>query len=467
MADVNLKFDFSAREWQKKCFQGQKRFTVLAVHRRAGKTTLATAELVIKAVQTKGLYAYIAPELKQAKIIAWKVLKDMCMQFKKIKVGGSYTDLVEFRESELAVRFWNGAEIRLFGADNPDSMRGTKLAGAVIDEVAQMPKELWLEIVYPALMDSRGWALFIGTPKGINLFSELFDRGSQPAFSKEWAALKFTCYETDALAPEDIEGYKQSVPEEVFKREMLCDFSASGSDNVISLFEAQQASHKNIDPAFVGSANLVMGVDVARFGNDRSVITLRKGLLAEDPTVIKGLDLVQLAGVIKRIYMERRPKAVFIDGTGVGGGVVDMLNSWGIYSNDINFGSKSQDPQYMNRRTEMWFRMADWLRKGGILPPNESLVADLALPTYVVNERNQKQLESKKSIKDRAGRSPDLADSLCLTFAEILPEPEYDCFGQEINHDNDPEYNPVNEFERCCLYGNRNYQTIINSRTFR
>lgn len=453
---MKIDFPFKPREWQKECFAKQKRFTVLAVHRRAGKTTLALAELILKAVNGKGgLYAYIAPELKQAKLIAWKTLKDMCVPFLNVNNGGKKINLVEFRESELTVRFWTKAEIRLFGADNPDSIRGSKIAGSVIDEVAQMPKELWLEIVYPALMDSKGWALFIGTPKGINLFSDLYDRGNNPLFQKEWAALKFTCYQTGALEKEDIENYKMSVPDETFKREMLCDFSASSADQVISLQEATDAANRSLPLNAANGQSLVMGIDVARFGEDDSVIVFRKGMVMEAPQVFHGLDFVELKEVIVRQARERNPVAIFVDGTGMGSGLVDLLNHSGLFVNDINFGRKSYDPQFTNKRTEMWFKMGSWIKRGGCIPKIDRLISDLAMPTYEVNEKNQKALESKKNIRERCGRSPDYADALALTFAEDIAEPEMEYIGGEkiTMPKRETEYNPIKSFEESARHG--------------
>lgn len=462
--DIRVNYKFQAREWQKKCLKALKRFTVLAVHRRAGKTTISINALILTAIKHPDrLYAYIAPELKQAKLIAWKALKDACQQFMNVQQGKKAINLCEFRESELTIRFWNGSEIRLFGADNPDSLRGSKLAGAVIDEVAQMPKELWQEIVYPALMDSKGFALFIGTPKGINLFSELFDKGQDPVFKDSWVSLKFTCYETDALDPEDIELYKRSVPEEVFKREMLCDFTASGSNQLISLFDAQQASKREFNAMYVSRLPLIMGVDVARFGSDSSTIMFRQGLIASEPIQCKGLDLVRLADVIMRYVAERQPKAIMIDGTGVGGGLVDILqNKIHLVSSrclifDINFGRKSAYAQYNNKRTEMWAKMRDWLSNGAI-PNDPELISELSMPTYDMSEKNQMILESKKQIRDRLGRSPDKADALALTFAEEvaderteIPDDPYEqtrLLRAERNSYVQAQYNPYDRFEQ-------------------
>lgn len=415
MSELKLNFQFEPRAWQKKVFNLQKRYTVLAVHRRAGKTTLAIAELIVSALKhPNALYAYVAPELKQARLIAWDCLKQMTAQFSAVKEGKQKVSLIDVHETEPYVQFWNGARIMLFGADKPDRMRGVKLAGAIIDEVAQMPREMWFDIVRPALMDSKGWALFIGTPKGINLFSELYDNASR---LDDWACAKFTCYETGALDADELEAYKREVSEEVFKREMLCDFTASASNQLISLFDAEAAAHKTIDQKFLGNTPLILGVDVARFGADRSVLFFRQGVQAFEPIVVQDVDLVTLAGIIKQHVDDRKPKAIFVDGTGVGGGVVDILRSWGIDAYDINFGHKSPDREYANKRTEMWCKMADWLRKGGIIPDIPMLVEEISMPLYDVTERNEKILESKAKMRERCGKSPDLADALCLTFA--------------------------------------------------
>ena len=196
MSDA-IRFGLPMRTWQRECAKlaAGKRFVVMALHRRAGKTEIALKKLLDSAVKCQAdlpLYFYVAPYLKQAKIIAWARLKQMVAPLVR-------TGAVEISEVELYVRFThNGAIIRIFGADNPDAMRGVRLDGAVIDEVAQIKPEVWEEIIQPALSDRKGWAWFIGTPKGINLFSSLFFGASN---RPDWAAARYTVYDTDALDP--------------------------------------------------------------------------------------------------------------------------------------------------------------------------------------------------------------------------------------------------------------------------
>lgn len=463
MANIEIPQFFKPREWQQKCFDMQKRFTVLAVHRRAGKTTLAVAELIAKALTTNNaLYGYLAPELKQARLIAWDCLKQMVDSFSVVKTpDGKNCALMEIHETEPYIQFWNGSKIMLFGADKPDRMRGAKFAGVIVDEVAQMPKGIWSDILRPALMDTNGWALFIGTPKGLNLFSELYTYSDR---FDEWASAKFTCYETNALPEKEIEAYKNEVSEEVFRREMLCDFTASASDQLISLYVANEATKKTSSLEQIQGAPLILGVDVARFGADRSVLFLRQGILSYPPIILNGVDLTVLALKICEVYRNKHPQYIIVDGTGVGGGVVDILQSFfGIFVYDVNFGAKSSKAEYANKRTEMWCRMADWLNHGGILPDDYMLAQELASPTYEVNSRGQKVLESKAKIKDRLGKSPDLADALALTFAESFCDEPVQNQRLRTNYNSCEDYSPYENFERQIKerhnFGNRYYNS--------
>jgi len=132
------------------------RYKTIVCGRRFGKTIYAVNELLKCSLKTGGKYWYIAPSFKQAKLIAWEMLK--------------YYAVAELRkdknESDLFIKLVNNGEIRLMGADNPDSLRGVGLMGAVLDEYADIKREVWTKIVRPMLTISKGWATFIGTPKG-------------------------------------------------------------------------------------------------------------------------------------------------------------------------------------------------------------------------------------------------------------------------------------------------------------
>lgn len=162
----------------------------------------------------------------------------------------------------------------------------------------------------------------------------------------------------------------------------------------------------------------VMGVDVARFGDDRTVIALRQGRVAFAPKVLRNLDTMQVAGQVALAFDRHKPDAIFVDQATFGAGVLDRLVQLGYPALGVDFGGKPvTDTKYANRRAEMWFLMSEWVKAGGSLPNMPELVAELTTPTYKFNEHNALQLEKKSEIKKRTGVSPDIADAMGLTFA--------------------------------------------------
>ena len=413
LLEQTIDLAYNPRPWQRECHMSMTRFTVLALHRRAGKTEAALRELLENAMTcrlTMPTYFYVAPFLKQAKTIAWARLKQIVEPLRAAA-------LASINESELTVTLpFNGAVIRVFGADNPDAMRGVRLDGVVLDEVAQIKPEVWDEILQPTLSDRMGWALFIGTPKGVNLFSQLFYKALSG--SPGWTAAKYTVYDTQAIAEEEVERLRADMTEQAFAREYLCDFTAAGDDQVLSLLEAEDAARRHYREEDYSYAPRILGCDPARFGGDRSVITRRQGLVVLKMTAHRGLNNMQLADKLAHEIDLWEADATFVD-VGGGAGVIDRLIQLGHTVHEVNFGAGAADPRFLNKRSEVWWGMADWIRAGGAIPDDMELKQELATPTYSYTVSNKIQIESKDDIKKRlqGGASPDKADSLATTFA--------------------------------------------------
>jgi len=408
-----IKLDYTPRTWQRECHIKKQRFSVYALHRRSGKTELAIMELIDKAMKTDkelAMFVYIAPFLRQAKAIAWARLKQKIEPLRR-------TSVIEINEGELSVRFkHNGAIIRLFGGDNPDALRGMRLDGCVIDEVAQIKNELWSDIVQPALSDRLGWSLFIGTPQGINLFSELYYKAVN---EQGWTASRYTVFDTDSLHPDEVTRLKRDMSETSFAREYLCDFSAQGDDQLIALADTEDAAKRIYQQDHVRLFPIILGIDPARFGDDRSVVFRRQGKQAFKPVVYRGIDNMELASRVANLIEEHKPDAVFCD-AGAGSGVIDRLRQLSYDVIEIPFGGKAMKPeQYINRRTEMWWLMKQWIEEGGAIPNDVALKQELATPIYWYDNVGRRVLEGKDQIKKRlqGAGSPDLADALALTFA--------------------------------------------------
>ncbi|MDR0338728.1 MAG: terminase family protein [Desulfovibrio sp.] len=411
MAELTVEIPYTPRPVQRKIHTELEafRFCVLVAHRRMGKTVLAVNQLIKRAFtdgKQNGSYGYIAPFRNQAKEIAWAYLK-------------RYTAPIPDRdanESELSILLPNGSRIRLFGADNPDALRGMYFDGVILDEVAQMKREVWDEIIQPALADRKGWAVFIGTPKGINLFFELYSRAQQDP-SGEWAAMLYRVTDTDSLDEAEIDRLRREMSENAFRQELLCDFAASSDDILIPLDLAIEASRRVKTERDAHGLPVVLGVDVARFGSDASVFFRRAGLVSFHPLVLRGKDNMEVADRLLAHIHEHNPNAVFID-AGQGQGVIDRVRQLGARVTEIPFGSKAmEESRFANRRAEMWYAMREWLQAGGAIPDDSRLISELSAPTYSFNPAGKIQLEPKEKIVERLGFSPDLADALALTFA--------------------------------------------------
>lgn len=388
------------------------RFCVLVAHRRLGKTVLSVNHLIKRAItdrKERGMYAYLAPFRNQAEQIAWGYLKRYTSQIPAISIN----------EQKLSILLPNGATIRIFGADNPDALRGMYFDGVVIDEVAQIKPTLWGEVIRPALADRKGWSAFIGTPKGINLFSQLYDQALN-LMSKgdpDWIAMLYSVEQTHVIDEKELAALKVEMSENEFRQEFLCDFSAAQDNGLIPIDDIRAAANKFYRESEYMGAPLIYGIDVARFGSDASVIFKRRGLVAFEPIVIRKFDNMALADRIVVEMAKEKPDAVFID-SGAGQGVIDRLRQMRFDVVEVPFGAQAIDKeQFANRRMEMWWHMAQWIKQGGAIPPDPVLQGDLGAPTYGYTPKGPKILEAKDKLKERIGRSPDLADALALTFA--------------------------------------------------
>jgi phage terminase large subunit len=218
------------------------RWAVLVAHRRAGKTVACVNDLIRRAVtegKPDGRYAYIAPFYAQAKQTAWDYLKHYAAPLVK-----SPDDI---RESELSVRLVTGATIRLYGADNPNALRGIYLDGVVMDEVADMRPSLWIEVIRPALSDRAGWAVFIGTPKGKNAFWKLYDDATR---DDEWFTLVLRASETGILASAELDSARRAMTGDKYDQEYECSFEAAITGAVYGkwLREATDAGRVGVVP---------------------------------------------------------------------------------------------------------------------------------------------------------------------------------------------------------------------------
>lgn len=199
----------------------RERWAVLVAHRRAGKTVACVNDLVAKALKCRkpnGFFAYVGPFAGQVEQIAWSYLKQA------VKDIPGHTVVETKKMVKVPSSHGTQASIRLFGADNPDALRGLYFDGVILDEVGDMKRAIWGEVIRPALADRKGWAVFIGTPKGKNFFYDLYEKAKQD--TTRWFVRLLKASETGLLAQSELDELKAELDEETYQQEMECSFAA-------------------------------------------------------------------------------------------------------------------------------------------------------------------------------------------------------------------------------------------------
>lgn len=312
---------------------------------------------------------------------------------------------------------------------NPEAFAGLHNQGRrvfmIYDEASAIPDTIW-ETSEGFLSDQdteRLWIVFGNPTRSSGRFRDTFD-------DPRWNAAQIDARQVSFTNKAQIAEWERSYGEDsdFFRVRVRGVFPRVGASEFISaalVAEARvrEATANRFDP-------LVIGVDVSRFGDDETVILFRKGRDARSiPAVrLRGADTMAVAARVVELAQAYRPDAVFIDGGGVGGGVVDRCRQLRLDVFDVQFGSKpdladivTRGETYANKRAEMWGTMRGWLATGAI-EDDDTLAKQLIGPTYGFNTRDEIQLERKADMKKRGVESPDWADALALTFAlPVLP----------------------------------------------
>jgi hypothetical protein len=202
-----------------------------------------------------------------------------------------------------------------------------------------------------------------------------------------------------------------------YRIRVLGEFAVADDDTLIAAEIVDSAMTRDVS----GTEHDVMvyGVDVARFGSDRSALCKRRGNVVIEVKSWGGLDLMQLVGAIVNEANIDRPDEICVDTIGLGSGVADRLREMGYNVRDVNVAETSaMNPNANRLRDELWLSVRDWLSTRGVKIPNDaSLRHELVAPRYTFTSTGKIVVESKDLMRKRGMRSPDLADALCLTFA--------------------------------------------------
>ena len=243
-----IKFDTKKllRDGQREIFNDPSRFKVCAMGRRWGKSILATYIILVKALETKGNYFFISPTFQQSRQIIWDILKDKTRDTLAKKIN----------ESRLEIELINGSKIFLKGGDRADTLRGVSLSGVVMDEFATIRnnKEVWQEVVRPALSDKQGWALFISSPKGRDYFYNLYNEAKT---TDNWKSWQRTTLDGENVPESEIVSARNEMDDRSFNQEYLADF-VSYSGLVCPNYDRDL---NNTNEAYNEYDTLIFGID--------------------------------------------------------------------------------------------------------------------------------------------------------------------------------------------------------------
>lgn len=292
----------------------------------------------------------------------------------------------------------------------------------IFDEASAIADKVW-EVAEGALTDSNTeiiWCAFGNPTRNTGRFRECFGR-----YQHRWNRQQVDSRTVSFTNKEQLNQWAADYGEDsdFMRVRVKGEFPRAGSQQFISSEIVTEAMKR--PAASLETDPVVVGVDPARFGDDRSVIYVRKGRDAKTvpPIVRREIDNMQLASLVAEIAAAHAADAVCID-AGAGSGVIDRCRQLKVKNvHEIHFGGKPEGwtpdgglPLFHDRAAEMWGRMRDWL-PAGCLPDDRDIEADLTGREYGYDAKNAIQLEKKDDMKKRGLASPDIADALALTFA--------------------------------------------------
>jgi hypothetical protein len=287
----------------------------------------------------------------------------------------------------------------------------------LMDEASAIEDIIW-EVTEGVMTTPRAiWIAFGNSTRSSGRFRECFGR-----FKHRWITREIDSRTTKKANKAQIQKWIDDYGEDsdFVRVRVKGQAPRSGSMQLIPSDIVNNALGKHLHQKIYEHAPRIIGVDVARFGDDQSVIINRQGLCASGLKKFRGLDTMQLASIVAQRINEYRPHAVFVDGVGIGAGVVDRLRQLG-HENiiEVQAGSAAiRRRVYANKTTETWCLLRDWLKRGAAIPDDNELRDDLTNREYGFDGKELYQLEKKEDMKSRGLASPDCGDALAFTFAE-------------------------------------------------
>jgi len=386
------------------------------IHRRAGKDLSCWNLMIMMAHKRKGVYYYFLPTFAQGKRIIWDGIDGG---------GKAFLDYIPRQlvaaknATEMKITLLCGSVIQIVGTDHYDSIMGTNPVGCVFSEYSLQDPLAW-DYIRPILTENGGWAVFNGTPRGLNHFFDLYRTALE---NPTWYCAKLSVKDTGVLTDEQIDMERQSgMPEPMIQQEFYCSFHASDEMVLIPLELIEQAIGRNVSFAYAPiSAGLDLGYSLT---GDPTALVIRQGGKLLHAEECRKDDYREIAGWAAARLREFGCRNVAIDAIGWGAGVKQPLEDLGFEVTAVNVAETAPSKERFSRyRDELWFKCREWFEaKQNCIPADMplkgKLISELSGVTYeMLDATNKIKVQSKRKMRAEGKPSPNIADALCLTFA--------------------------------------------------
>jgi hypothetical protein len=307
---------------------------------------------------------------------------------------------------------------RTSSADRPEALAGihSEHVLLIVDEASAVPEAVF-ESAAGSMSGENACTLLIGNPtRNSGMFFNTHHK-----LASEWTTFHVSCLDSPRVSKDFVEQIRSTYGPDsnAYKIRVLGEFALRDDDTLIPAELVDAAMGRDV--ALDVKEPIVYGLDVARFGDDRSVLCKRQGNVVLEFKVWQGLDLMQLTGAIVNEAKLDKPAEICVDSIGLGSGVADRLRELGHTVRDVNVAeSSAMNQQAAKLRDELWLSVKEWLNARACrLPKMDELRQELVAPTYTFTSNGKIKVEGKADMKRRGMRSPDLADAICLTFASV------------------------------------------------
>ncbi len=387
-----------------------------------GKTsTLACLGLWFISVFVDAKVPVTSPSKEQLKSTLWGELRKWHKRMKE-----PFRSAIDITSEKVVIKSREDTFIQARTArkENPDALQGFHAEHLLflVDEASGVPSKIF-EVAMGALTTVDTRFILTGNPTQNTGF--FYDTFYKAGAKDRWNQFTLSCLDSDNVK----DGFEEDMAAQYgresneFRVRVLGEFPDASNMQFIGRGLVDQAIacwNTLVEiPKLYNFNPIIFGVDVARYGDDSSVIYMRQGLYSKLLFIEKNIDTHSLAKKVGSLANDYDADSICVDVGGVGAGVYDYLFNHGYPAVDVNFGSVAEDiEQYNLRRSEIWGLMREWLRHGGAIENNEALTEELVAPEYGFTSKCQITLEAKDSIKKRTGGSPDMADALALTFGD-------------------------------------------------